>query len=302
MRVSDRVEALIAQLTLDEKVALLGGVDNWHVPAVDRVGIPAFKMTDGPSGARGAFFTGGPASTNAPCGTALAATFDTELVRDVGGELGQEARDKGAHLLLAPTVNIHRSPLAGRNFECYSEDPHLAAEMAVAYIDGVQSQGVGATVKHFVANDSEFERFSISSDVSERALREIYLIPFEAAVTRAGTWALMSAYNRLNGTHCSEHEWLLTSLLRDEWGWDGLVVSDWYGTHSTVAATNAGLDVEMPGPPARPPGRAFARLGQGGRSRRGDHRHPRSPRPRRGGANWSPRRHGPRRRGRRRPA
>ncbi len=260
---SDRVEALVGELTLEEKVALLGGTDNWHVPAVDRVGIPAFKMTDGPSGTRGAFFTGGPASTNAPCGTALAATFDTGVVRDVAVELGKEARSRGAHLLLAPTVNIHRSPLAGRNFECYSEDPFLAAQMAVAYIDGVQGQGVGATVKHFVANDSEFERFSISSDVGERALREIYLVPFEAAVNQAGTWALMSAYNRLNGTHCSEHEWLLTTLLREEWGWDGLVVSDWFGTHSTAAATNAGLDVEMPGPPAHRGDKLLAAVEEG---------------------------------------
>jgi beta-glucosidase len=145
-------------------------------------------------------------------------------------------------------VNLHRSPLAGRNFECYSEDPLLSARIATAFIRGVQSRGVSACVKHFVANDQEFERMSISSEVDERVLRELYLVPFEAAVREAGAWALMSAYNRVNGTHASEHPWLLGELLKREWGFDGLVVSDWLGTHSTEATANAGLDLEMPGP------------------------------------------------------
>src|SRR5437868_5966051 len=151
----------------------------------------------------------------------------------VSERIGGEARRKGAHVLLAPTVNNHRHPLAGRNFECYSEDPYLSARMAVAYIEGVQSTGVGCSVKHFVANDSEFERMTISSEVDARTLREISLVPFEAAVKEAGTWALMTAYNRVNGAYCSEHAELIT-MLRDEWQFDGLVMSDWYGTHSTV--------------------------------------------------------------------
>ena len=245
----DRVEQLLGQLSLEEKVSLVAGIDFWHTPAVPRVGIPALKVTDGPNGARGEEWTGGPSSACFPCGTALAATWDTDLVRDVGVELGDETRSKGAHVLLAPTVNIHRTPLAGRTFECYAEDPYLAARIAVAFVGGVQSRGVGTAVKHFVCNDSEFERMTISSDVPERALREIYLPPFEAATTEAGSWMLMAAYNRLNGTYCAEHPQLLTTILRDEWGWDGAVVSDWFGTRSTVAAANAGLDLEMPGPP-----------------------------------------------------
>ena len=153
-------------------------------------------------------------------------------------------------MLLAPTVNTHRHPLAGRNFECYSEDPHLTARAAVAYITGVQSQNVGCSVKHFVANDSEFERMSILSEVDASTLREISLPPFEAAVREAGAWSVMSAYNRLNGHYCSEQPWLLGTLLKQEWEFEGLVMSDWYGTHSTAPAANAGLDLEMPGPPA----------------------------------------------------
>ena len=244
---SERIEKLVAELTIDEKAALAAGVDLWHGPGVDRLGVPPLKVTDGPSGARGEQWSGRP-SANFPCGTALGATWNPELVHEVGKRLGVEARRKQAHALLAPTVNIHRHPLAGRNFECYSEDPFLTARMAVAYITGVQSQGVGCTVKHFVANDSEFERMTISSEVDERTLREISLVPFEAAVTEADTWALMTAYNRVNGPYCSEHAELI-AILRDEWGFTGLVMSDWFGTHSTVPAANAGLDLEMPGPP-----------------------------------------------------
>src|SRR3954454_23142295 len=244
---SERIEKLVADLTIDEKAALAAGVDLWHGPGVERLGVPALKVTDGPSGARGEQWSGRP-SVNFPCGTALGATWNPDLVHEVGKRLGVEARRKQAHALLAPTVNIHRHPLAGRNFECYSEDPFLSARMAVAYITGVQSQRVGCTVKHFVANDSEFERMTISSEVDERTLREISLIPFEAAVREAGVWALMTAYNRVNGPYCSEHAELI-AILREEWGFDGLVMSDWYGLHSTVPAANAGLDLEMPGPP-----------------------------------------------------
>jgi beta-glucosidase len=244
---SERVDKLVVELNLDEKAALVAGIDLWHGPGVPRLGIPALKVTDGPSGARGEQWWGRP-SANFPCGTALAATWDPALVHEIGARLGAETRRKQAHALLAPTVNIHRHPLAGRNFECYSEDPLLSARIAVGYITGVQSQGIGCTVKHFVANDSEFERMTISSEVDERTLREIYLIPFEAAVTEAKTWAIMTAYNRVNGTYASENGELI-SILRDEWGFDGVVMSDWYGTHSTAPAAHAGLDLEMPGPP-----------------------------------------------------
>ena len=241
-----RIDELVGNLTVDEKAAMVAGVDLWHTAAVPRLGIPALKVTDGPAGARGERWTGR-ASASFPCGTALGATWNPQLVRTVGERIGGEARRKGAHVLLAPTVNIHRHPLAGRNFECYSEDPYLSARCAVEYIGGVQSTGVGCSVKHFVANDSEFERMTISSEVDARTLREISLVPFEAAVLEAGTWSVMAAYNRLHGTYCSEHP-LLAGLLKGEWSFDGVIMSDWYGTHSTVPAATAGLDLEMPGP------------------------------------------------------
>jgi beta-glucosidase len=242
------IDALVARLTVEEKAALVAGHDLWHTPGAPRLDVPGLRVTDGPNGARGPRWTGVP-SACMPCGTALGATWDPELVERVGVALAQEAHTKGAHVLLAPTVNLHRHPLAGRNFECYSEDPYLSARLAVAFVRGVQSQGIATTVKHFVANDSEFERMTISSEVDERTLRELNLVPFEAAVRDGGAWGIMSAYNRLNGTYCAEHEWLLTTVLRDEWGFDGFVISDWYGTHSTGESANAGLDLEMPGPP-----------------------------------------------------
>jgi beta-glucosidase len=242
----DRTETLLQDMTLEERAALTAGSALWYTVPVPRLGIPRVKVSDGPAGVRGANPAFG-RSASFPCGTALAATWNPELIGRVGEALAGDARGKGVHVLLGPTINIHRSPLAGRNFECYSEDPYLTARLAVAYIRGVQRHGVAATAKHFVCNDSEYERMSMSSDVGERALREIYLLPFEAAVREAGVWAVMAAYNRLHGTYCSEHP-LLTTLLKGEWGFDGLVMSDWYGTHSTAPAANAGLDLEMPGP------------------------------------------------------
>ncbi len=237
-----------SDLALVDLTAAVAGTDLWNTPGIPEHGLPPMRVTDGPNGARGPSFTGVP-SACFPCGTALGATWDPNLVEAIGVAIGEEARTKGAHVLLAPTVNLHRHPLAGRNFECYSEDPHLTAQLAVGFVRGVQSVGIGTTVKHFVANDSEFERMTMSSDVDEAALRELYLVPFEAAVKEGRAWGIMSAYNRLNGTYCSEHEWLLSTVLRDEWGFDGFVISDWFGTHSTAAAANAGLDLEMPGPP-----------------------------------------------------
>lgn len=246
----DKIEELLSQMTIEEKVAMLAGSAMWYTTPVPRLGIPAIKVTDGPNGARGSgSFAGGLTSACFPVSIALAATWNTGLVQRVGQALGEEAKTKGAHILLAPTVNIHRSPLAGRNFECFSEDPYLSARMAVAYIKGVQSQNVGTAVKHFVCNDSEFERTTISSEVGERALREIYLPPFKAAVQEAHTWSVMASYNKVNGTYASEHPYLLTDILRNEWGFAGLVMSDWFGTKSTAASVNASLDLEMPGPP-----------------------------------------------------
>src|SRR3954451_10157557 len=252
-----------SDVPLDDLTAAVAGSDLWNAPGIPEHDLAPLRVTDGPNGARGPSFTGVP-SACFPCGTALGATWDPQLVRRVGVAIAQESRTKGAQVLLAPTVNLHRHPLAGRNFECYSEDPTLTAMIAIGFITGVQSEGVGVTVKHFVANDSEFERMTISSEVPEAVLRELYLVPFEAAVTEADAWGVMSAYNRLNGTYCSEHEWLLTTVLRDEWGFDGVVISDWYGTHSTAPAANAGLDLEMPGPPQwfGPPLAAAVRAGE----------------------------------------
>ena len=242
------VEDLLRQMTLPEKVSLLAGADMWHTTPIERLGIPAIKVTDGPNGARGAGFFDSTKTACFPAGIALAATWNPELVERVGQALGQEARSKGARGLLAPTVNIHRSPLNGRNFECYSEDPYLSGRMAVAYITGVQSQGIGATIKHFVCNDSEYQRNSISSEVGERPLREIYLAPFQMAIKEAKPWAVMASYNKINGIFASEHPSTLMEILKKEWSFDGVVMSDWFGTQSTAASVNAGLDLEMPGP------------------------------------------------------
>lgn len=243
------LDQLLDQMTLEEQVALLAGADFWTTVAVERLGIPKIKVTDGPNGARGGgSLVGGVRSACFPAAIGIGASWNPELVRDMGVALAEEAKTKSARVLLAPTVNIHRSGLNGRNFECYSEDPMLTSALAVAYIEGVQSQGIAATIKHFVANESEIERQTMSSDMDERTLREIYLPPFEAAVKKAGVWAIMSSYNRLNGVWTSENRWLLTELLREEWGYDGIVMSDWFGSHTTEASVIGGLDLEMPGP------------------------------------------------------
>ncbi|MEZ2218303.1 glycoside hydrolase family 3 C-terminal domain-containing protein [Rhizobium sp. RCC_161_2] len=243
------IDDILDKMTLEEQVSLLSGADFWTTVAIERLGVPKIKVTDGPNGARGGgSLVGGVKSACFPVAIALGATWDPALIERAGVALGGQAKSKGASVLLAPTVNIHRSGLNGRNFECYSEDPALTAACAVAYIKGVQSQGVAATIKHFVANESEIERQTMSSDVDERTLREIYLPPFEEAVKKAGVKAVMSSYNRLNGTYTSENPWLLTKVLREEWGFDGVVMSDWFGSHSTAETIDAGLDLEMPGP------------------------------------------------------
>ncbi len=232
---------------------MLAGTNMWYTVPVERLGIPSLKMTDGPNGARGAgSLTGGVKTTCFPAGISLASTWNTGLVERVGQALADETKLKGAQVLLGPTVNIQRSPLGGRNFECFSEDPYLSARLAVAYISGLQREGVGASIKHYVCNDEEFERFSISSEVRERVLREIYLPPFEAAVREAKPWTIMAAYNLVNGVAASESPYLLTDILRDEWSFDGVVVSDWFeSVKSTAASVNAGLDLEMPTPRLR---------------------------------------------------
>ena len=238
---------LVMRMTLDEKISLLAGVDLWHTSAVERLGIPSIKVTDGPNGARGAWGDLGPSSALFPVGAALGATWNTELIERAGQALAAEVKAKQAQVLLGPTVNIHRTPLAGRNFECYSEDPYLTGKIAAAYIRGLQKEGISACIKHFVCNDQEYERFSISAEVDERTLREIYLEPFRIALAEAKPWSIMSSYNRLNGTYASENAGLLKKILKEEWQFDGMVMSDWKGTYSDKVP-QGGLDLEMPGP------------------------------------------------------
>ncbi|UIJ44222.1 glycoside hydrolase family 3 C-terminal domain-containing protein [Sphingomonas cannabina] len=244
--VEKRVDDLVARLTLEEKVSLLAGASGMTLHAVPRLGIPEFRMTDGPTGVRS---PEGKPATVFPTAVSLAATWNPKVTRAVGGAIAEEARGYGASLLLAPTVNIVRTPRWGRNFETYSEDPLLAGRLALGYVEGVQAQGIGVSIKHFAANNQETNRFVVDSVVDERTLREIYLPAFETVVKAADPWSVMASYNKVNGTYAAENRWLLTDLLKKEWGFKGFVVSDWGATHSTVPAANAGLDVEMPGPP-----------------------------------------------------
>ncbi|WCO66824.1 glycoside hydrolase family 3 C-terminal domain-containing protein [Iamia majanohamensis] len=268
---SARVTEMVAGLSLEEKAALTAGVDFWSTLAVPRVGLPRVRVTDGPNGARGPWTRGegGLGAVCVPCGTALGATWDPALVERVGALLGTEARRKACRVLLAPTVNIHRSPLAGRNFECYSEDPLLSGQAAAALVRGAQSRDVATTVKHLVANEAETERTSMSSEVDARTLREIYLVPFELAVTAGGSLGVMTSYNRLNGRWCTEDADLLGGILRDEWGFEGFVVTDWYGVTTTEVSPAAGVDLEMPGP-ARAYGPALAAAVDAGAVDEGD--------------------------------
>jgi beta-glucosidase len=244
------IEALVSSMTVEEKAVFTAGADFWTLVANERVGIPPIRVTDGPNGARGSalFGLGGETAVCAPCGSALGATWDPALVERVGVMLGEEALTKACRVLLAPTVNLHRSPLGGRNFECYSEDPLLSGKAAAAFVRGVQSQGVVTTVKHFAGNDAEFERQSINSVIDARTLRELTLVPFELAVREGGALGIMTAYNRLNGPHCSEHHQLITEILRGDWGYEGFVLTDWLSAGSTIGSSAAGLDLEMPGP------------------------------------------------------
>ncbi|TQJ87873.1 glycoside hydrolase family 3 protein [Streptomyces sp. SLBN-31] len=242
------VEAALGKLDLDAKARLLSGQDMWSLPALPEIGLKSLVMSDGPIGVRGVRWTADDPSVALPSPTALAATWDPELARRAGALLAQEARRKGVHVLLAPTVNLHRSPLGGRHFEAYSEDPYLTGRIGTGYVTGVQQGGVGTTVKHFVANDAETDRFTVNNLVGERALRELYLAPFEMIVAGARPWGVMTAYNTVNGTTMTEHRHLVNEVLRGEWGFDGYNVSDWMAARDTVAAVHGGLDVAMPGP------------------------------------------------------
>ncbi|MFI6731613.1 glycoside hydrolase family 3 protein [Nonomuraea sp. NPDC050451] len=236
-------DALVARLDLGTKVRLLTGAGMWSLPPLPEIGLDRLVMSDGPIGVRGEQWSAVDPSIALPSPTALAATWDVDLVRRAGRLLAQEARRKGVHVLLAPTINLHRSPLGGRHFECFSEDPYLTGEIGAAYVEGVQEGGVATTPKHFVAND----RFTADVRVSEKALREVYLRPFERVV-RAGAWGLMTACNSVNGTTMTEHAELVNGVLKGEWGFDGFVVSDWTAVRTTEAAALGGTDVAMPGP------------------------------------------------------
>jgi beta-glucosidase len=237
----ERAKALLARMTVEEKIDYLGGDRAFFIRGIPRLGIPEIKMSDGPAGCR----NWGP-STAYPAPLATAATFDSDLAERVGKSIGRDCRARGVHILLAPGVNIYRSPLGGRNFEYLGEDPLLAGKTAAAFIRGVQSEGVLATVKHFAGNNQEWDRNHVSSEIDERTLREIYFPAFERAVREGGVSAVMTAYNLLNGTYCSHDSWLIRDVLKKEWGFAGMVMSDWGAVHDTLGAVTGGCDLEMP--------------------------------------------------------
>ncbi|MBT1542777.1 glycoside hydrolase family 3 C-terminal domain-containing protein [Curtobacterium flaccumfaciens pv. flaccumfaciens] len=243
---TERIDALLGQLTTDEKVQLLTGRDFWTTWPVEKIGLRRILMSDGPSGVRGEVWDERDPSLNLPSATALSASWDRAIAKRYGAAAAVEARRKGVDVVLGPTINLHRSPLGGRHFEAFSEDPVLTGDLAASYVDGVQENGVAATPKHYIANDYETDRFTASTEVSDRALRELYLLAFEKAVTEAHAWAVMSSYNAINGVTASEND-LLETPLNSEWGFDGIVVSDWTGVRS-VDSAKASQDVAMPGP------------------------------------------------------
>jgi len=239
--IEKRVDALLVKMNLEEKLTLIGGINDFYIQALPRLGLPALRMSDGPLGVHDY----GP-TTAYPAGIALAASWDVDLARRVGEMMGKDARARGVHFILAPGMNIYRAPMNGRNFEYLGEDPYLASRLAVSLIEGMQSQGVIATAKHFAVNNQEYGRMDHSSDVDERTLREIYLPAFEAAVKEAKVGALMDAYNLVNGVYMFENHFLNNVIAKKEWGFDGIIMSDWGATHDGKAAANGGLDLEMP--------------------------------------------------------
>ena len=247
------LKKLVASMTLEEKAGMCSGADFWNTKAVERLGIPSVMMSDGPHGMRKqegeADHLGLNESVEAVCFPAACATassFDVDLIRQMGEILGEECQAEDLSMLLGPAVNIKRSPLCGRNFEYFSEDPYLTGKMAAAYINGVQSWDVGTSIKHFAVNNQEYKRMCVSSEVSERAFREIYLPAFEEAVKEAQPKTVMCSYNKINGVFASENEDLLTKILRDEWGFEGYVVTDWGAVNDRVKGLKAGVDLEMP--------------------------------------------------------
>jgi beta-glucosidase len=235
-----QVEKILAQMTLEEKIDFISGT-GYGTRSILRLNVPAFQMADGPMGVRNY----GPATAMA-AGVNLAATWDTSLARRVGEQIGRDARAKGVHFLLGPGVNIYRAPMNGRNFEYFGEDPYLASRIVLGYIEGVQSEGVSATVKHFMGNNSEYARHTTNAIIDERTMREIYLPVFEAAVKEAHVGAVMDSYNLVNGAHMTQNSFLNSEVLKKEWGFRGVLMSDWFATYDGVAAANSGLDLEMP--------------------------------------------------------
>ena len=248
------IKEIIKKMTLEEKAGLCSGLDFWHTKSIERLNIPSIKLSDGPHGLRcqdesqdHLGINDSVAATCFPSGATLACSWDRDLVEKVGVALGEEAQKEGVHILLGPAVNIKRSPLCGRNFEYFSEDPYLSSEIAASHINGVQSQGVGTSIKHFAVNNQEHRRMVISAKVDERTLRETYLASFEGAIKKSKPWTVMCSYNKINGTYGSENEFLLSKILRDEWLYEGFVVSDWGAVNDRVKGLKAGLDLEMPG-------------------------------------------------------
>src|ERR1700680_1315366 len=241
--VEKRVDSILSQMTQEEKIEIIGGINDFYTRPIPRLGIPSLRMSDGPLGVHDYGLT-----TAYPAGIALAASWDTDLAERFGTAMGKDARARGVHFILAPGMNIYRAPMNGRNFEYFGEDPFLASRIAVPVINGIQSQRVIATVKHFAGNNSEFARTTLSSDIDERTLREIYLPAFEASVREAKVGAVMDAYNLVNGVYMTQNNHLNNEILKQEWGFDGILMSDWGATHDGVAAANGGLDLEMPSP------------------------------------------------------
>ena len=248
------VKKLVREMTLEEKASLLGGGDFWHTKAVERLGIPRFMVSDGPHGLRKQVQDSDHLGINDsiravcfPAACATASSFDTELIRNMGSVIGEECQAEDLSIVLGPAVNIKRSPLCGRNFEYFSEDPYLAGVMAAAYIQGVQSEHIGTSIKHFAANNQESNRMNVSAEVDERTLREIYLTPFEIAVKKSQPKTVMCSYNKINGVYSADNEWLLTDVLRKEWGFEGFVMTDWGAVDDRVQGVHAGLELEMPG-------------------------------------------------------
>lgn len=239
--VDKRVDSILSRMTLEEKITYIGGINNFFIRPVPRLGIPELKMSDGPLGVHDY----GP-TTAYPAGIALAASWDADLARRVGAMMGDDARARGVHFILAPGMNIYRAPMCGRNFEYLGEDPFLASHMAVSLIQGIQSRRVIATAKHFMGNNQEYDRFNVSSNIDERTMREIYLPAFEASVKEAKVGAIMDSYNLVNGIHMTQNDYLNNQILKKDWGFRGILMSDWDSTHDGIAAANAGLDLEMP--------------------------------------------------------